>query len=412
MSANAATEARAASSHSGNRAVLLSVATLSQFGASVMQQGTIVLGVFIAATYHLSLTQMGTVLASMTFGLMFSGLVNGPLVDQWGPRRLLFWGTIIICAAALAIAASPSLGATIALFFIAGLALGTVPLAGTKAVLMMWPRERRGMPMGFRQMGVPLGALAASLALPTLASRIGIRPVYVGFAAIVVVCGMAFCLALPPQTSRPSRQEARRAPGEAKRVLIPAIVGFLLAWGQYTLITYTIPMLRSDGDTLFVAGGLLAIAQVGGAAARLILGHISDRMGGQRARVMLGITLLGVALAIILALLPRDTPIALMALLWFGLGAAFVGWNALALTWAGERVTPAHAGSAMGIETSAVLSGATVSAPVFGAIVESTGSYSVAWLTLAVVLAVAAALLWTQSRHPEERRHESKVIEA
>ncbi|HEY7848835.1 MAG TPA: hypothetical protein VIC27_02160, partial [Ktedonobacterales bacterium] len=75
------------------RATLLSAATLSQFGASVMQQGTIVLGVFFAAAYHLSLTQMGFLLASMTGGLMCSGLANGPLVDLWGPRRALFCGT-------------------------------------------------------------------------------------------------------------------------------------------------------------------------------------------------------------------------------------------------------------------------------------------------------------------------------
>lgn len=412
MSANATTEASATASHAVNRAVLLSLATLSQFGASVMQQGTIVLGVFIAATYHLSLSQMGTLLATMTLGLMFSGLVNGPLVDQWGPRRLLFWGTIIVVAANVAIAVSPSLIVTIVLFFIAGLALGTVPLAGTKSVLVMWPRERRGMPMGIRQMGVPLGALATSLALPTLASHVGIRPIYAAFAGITALCGLLFCLALPAQTTRPSRHETRRAPGELKRLLVPAMVGFLLAWGQYTLATYSIPMLRGDGVSLFVAGGLLAIAQVGGAAARLILGHLSDRMGGQRAQVMLGVTLFGVALAVILAVLPRTTPLALLAPLWLALGAAFVGWNALALTWAGERVTAAHAGSAMGMETSAVLCGATVSAPAFGAIVEHTGSYAVAWLALAVVLAVAAALLWTQSRHPEARPPEARPPEA
>ncbi|HZC04691.1 MAG TPA: MFS transporter [Ktedonobacterales bacterium] len=401
MSAQATADTNATTGRTRSRGALLSAATLSQFGASVMQQGTIVLGVFIAAAYHLSLTQMGAVLATMTFGLMFSGLVNGPLVDLWGPRRLLFFGTIVISAAALAIAASPGLGVTVALLFVAGLALGTVPLAGTKAVLLTWPRERRGMPMGFRQMGVPLGALAASLTLPTIANSVGIHPIYLGFAVVVALCGLLFCAMLPSQTTRPSRHEARRAPGEARRILVPAIVGFLLAWGQYTLITYTIPMLRSEGVTLIVAGVLLAIAQVGGAAARLVLGHLSDRMGGQRARVMLGVTLIGVALAVILAVLPPHMPIALLAPLWFALGTAFVGWNALALTWAGERVTAAHAGSAMGMETSAVLCGATVSAPLFGAIVERSGSYQAAWLTLAMVLAVAAALLWTQTRRPE-----------
>ena len=57
----------------------------------------------------------------------------------------------------------------------------------------------------------------------------------------------------------------------------------------------------------------------------------------------------------------------------------------------------------MGLETSAVLFGATVSAPVFGSIVEWAGSYQAAWLTLAAVLALALILLVTQTRRPEPR---------
>ena len=389
------------------RGALLSLGTIAQFGASVMQQGTIVLGVFFALAYHLTLTQMGALLAALTFGLMCSGLANGPLVDLWGPRRVLFCGTLVITAAAIAIAFSPNLIATVALLFLAGLSLGTVPISGTKAILVAWPREHRGMPMGVRQMGVPLGALAASLALPTLASRVGLRPIYLGFALIVAICGLLFCAVLPAQTARPSRHEAHRAPGEARRILIPAIVGFLLAWGQYTLLTYTIPMMRQNGMTLVAAGALLAVAQVGGAIARLALGHISDRMGGRRAHALLGITGVGVALA----LLPHAVPMALLVALWLGLGAAFVGWNALALTWAGERVAAAHAGSAMGLETSAVLFGATVSAPIFGAIVEWAGSYQAAWLTLAAVLALAFAILLTQTRRPESHPDADPSVE-
>lgn len=383
------------------RAILLTTATLSQFGASVLQQGTIVLGVFFAATYHLSLSQMGTVLASATFGLMLSGLAAGPLVDQWGPRRVLFIGTLTITTISIAIALSPSLGVTMTLLFLMGLVLGTVPLSGTKAVLLMWPRERRGMPMGIRQMGVPLGALATALILPTLASQVGLHPIYFGLAVVVAICGLLFCAVLPSQTTRLSRRQTRLSRGEARRVLIPASSGFLLAWGQYTLMTYTIPMLHQDGVSVALAGGLLAIAQVGGAVARLLLGHISDRMGGRREHTLLGITLFGVALAVTLAELPRHVPFFWLAALWLALGAAFVGWNALAVTWAGERVHESHAGAAIGLETSAILSGATVSTPIFGVIVEYAGSYQMAWFALAAALAVAAVLLWTQARRPD-----------
>ena len=69
MSAQAArAEATAYATH--GRGALLSLGTLAQFGASVMQQGTIVLGVFFALAYHLTFTQMGALLAALTCGLM------------------------------------------------------------------------------------------------------------------------------------------------------------------------------------------------------------------------------------------------------------------------------------------------------------------------------------------------------
>src|SRR5579859_1482553 len=79
--------------------MLLVAATISQFGGSVAQQGTVVLGVFFAATYGLSLPQMGAVVSSLTLGLVISGLVVGTLVDRYGPRRVLFVGTLLLVAA-------------------------------------------------------------------------------------------------------------------------------------------------------------------------------------------------------------------------------------------------------------------------------------------------------------------------
>ena len=388
------------------RTVLLTSATFSQFGASVMQQGTIVLGVFIAATYNLSLSRMALTLSAMTLGMMVSGLVTGGLVDRWGPRRVLFVGALAVSALAVSVALSPSLPVTTTLLFALGVATGTIPLSGVKVILKLWPLERRGLPMGVRQMGVPLGALAAALILPSVATRTGFQPVFLGFAALAGIGGLVFWALLPPETDQRAISVARRGvPRQTSRLLIPGICGFLLAWGQYTLITYTIPMLRGLGFTVVLAGAMLAFAQVGGAAARLALGALSDRMGGRRDQALLGVTALGVALAITLAYLPRGLPVWALAALWLALGVAYVGWNALAVTWAGERVAEARAGAAMGLETSAILAGATISAPVFGFIAEISHGYRDAWLTLAAALTIALLLLWTQARHPALASH-------
>ncbi|MGH2517958.1 MAG: MFS transporter, partial [Ktedonobacterales bacterium] len=368
----------------GRRGLLLAAATISQFGGSVAQQGTVVLGVFFAAAYGLSLPQMGAVVSSLTVGLVISGLVVGTLVDRYGPRRVLFVGTLLLAATSATIGVIQPLAPTVIFLFLLGLALGVVPLAGTKAILMAWPLEHRGLPMGVRQMGVPLGAMVAALALPALASRFGLHPLYFGFAALIAAGGFIFCAVLPSSrpVARRARQETAPLRREAHSLIVPAFCGFLMVWGQYALATYTIPYLHGrDGISIAAAGVLLAVAQIGGAAARIFLGHISDRLNGRRDLVLLCSAIGGAVLACVLAVLPLHVPIVLLAPLWFALGMTMVGWNALMLTWSGERVSVRNAGAAIGMTTSAILLGAAISASGFGVIVQISGGYRVAWLS-------------------------------
>lgn len=394
----------------GRRGILLAAATLSQFGGSVTQQGTVVLGVFFAATYQLSLSQMGGIVSALTLGLVVSGLVVGSLVDRYGPRRVLFLGTLLLIIPTTIIGAVHQLPVTIAMLLVLGLLLATVPVAGTTAILMASPPERRGLPMGIRQMAVPAGAMVTALLLPTLAARFGPHPLYFGFAALLAITGLAFCAALPahpPQTSRDTIDGAllRR---EAPRLAVPALCGFLMAWGQYVLTTYTIPFLHDRHGVSFAAAGvLLAISQAGAAGARILLGYISDRMAGRCDLVLMATAACGALLAGALAVLPRGCGMPALALLWFLLGATMVGWNALMLTWTGERVSAHNAGAAIGLTTSAILLGATISAPAFGFIVE-VGGYQSAWMTLGAILALVVAILWVNTRtsahlsvHPE-----------
>lgn len=400
-------------SDQGRRGALLATATLSQFSASLAQQGTVVLGVFFASAYGLSLSQMGAVVSSPTFGLVVSGLFVGSLVDRYGSRRVLFWGTLLMVAASAAIGAIHRLPLTVALLFVLGLALGTVPLAGTKAVLAAWPRERRGLPMGVRQMGVPVGALAAALLLPALAAQGGLHVLYFGFAVLLAAGGLAFYAALPagvPASDAADPRNEVRLRREARQIVVPAVSGFLLAWGQYALTAYTIPFLNDRGGvSIAAAGGLLALAQAGGAGARMLLGHLSDRLDTRRDLVLMATAACAALLACVLAVLPQHVWLVVLAPLWLLLGATMVGWNALMLTWTGERVSVRNAGAAMGLTTSAILLGAAISAPIFGFIVQASGTYRTAWFSLGAILAAAALLLWGNARWSLRRARASQA---
>ncbi len=110
-----------------------------------------------------------------------------------------------------------------------------------------------------------------------------------------------------------------------------------------------------------------------------------------------------------MAVFPAPVSVPVLVVLWLAMGVTRVGWNALMLTWAGERVSVGDAGAAMGLTTSSVLAGAIVCAPALGLIVQVSGTYHVAWLTLAALLCVAAALLWREARSEGRRMRATRT---
>ncbi len=73
------------------------------------------------------------------------------------------------------------------------------------------------------------------------------------------------------------------------------------------------------------------------------------------------------------------------------LGLAAVGWGGLFGTAAGEIGGRAASGQVAGLTAAAVNVGIVVGPPAFGAIVDSSGSYELAWLAMAVSSAAAIA---------------------
>lgn len=405
--------ASAASSRSSPAARTLSLvlATLSQAGMTLVHQGVVVVGIFFIVAYHLTLAQMGVVVSFVSLGWMSSGLATGVLVDRLGPRIVLFFGTLLMSMAAVVIGFTSNLVVICALLFLIGLGVSTVSLAGTVTVLTSWSRAERGLPMGIRQMGVPVGSMVAAFTLPTIAAHFGLHTLFWIFAAELFVLGMGFCLILPA-TPRQRSKIPRPKPTvklihDLPHIARPAFVGFLLAWGQYLLLSFTIPMLHNAwGFSVTLAGVVLAVAQIGGGIARILFGALSDRIHGRHDLVLVGTAAAATLMALVIGLVPAQMPLAVILVLWFFLGAVMVGWNGLIVTWAGETVQQSNAGAAMGLTTSCVLFGAIITAPIMGLIIQTTKSYASAWLALAGVMLLATLVLWWGVRHEKVPAHE------
>lgn len=377
----------------------MGLALLSQTGMSFVQQGLVILGSFFAISFHLSLTQLGLITTALSLGVMTSMVFVGLAVDRFGPRVILFWGTVSMTAFALLFLKVRTFAVLLPVLFFMGATLSIVPSAGTKAVFTAFAGRPRGLVMGIRQTGVPLGAAIAAYVLPQLVPTWGLHGVYLLFAIGLLLTGWLFAAVIRPwekQTSAHTNVRMERK--HWRRLVRPTSVAFFMVSGQYILLTYSISDLHKVHHvSLVVAGSVLALSQIGGGLGRVILGQWSDRMGGRRPPILAGTAAAGAVLAFVVGILPAITPLWCLFIVWTLFGFAAVGWNALALTWAGESVPPTHSGLAMSLTGSIVFLGSSVFSPFFGWVVDVTHRLAIGWWMLAVLLLIAATIAWSSA---------------
>jgi MFS family permease len=141
------------------------------------------------------------------------------------------------------------------------------------------------------------------------------------------------------------------------------------------------------------AGWLLALAQAGGTASRLVGGVLSDRFLRGRRRPGVVITALIGAGAFAIFGLDVMLPMPVVAAVALIAGAGAFGWVGLYFALVAEIGGARAAGLLTGVAVAAAWSGVLVGPLLFGLVLEITGSYGPAWLLMAAVAIVVAVVL-------------------
>jgi predicted MFS family arabinose efflux permease len=172
--------------------------------------------------------------------------------------------------------------------------------------------------------------------------------------------------------------------------------------GQMTLITY-IPLYLKDamGFSAYWASQALALTQAGAMVGRVGWGVASDRLfGGRRKIVLILIGWLSAILIMALGFMRPQSPLYLLLPILFLAGVCLVGYQGVSYALIGELAGKAKTGSALGMMITINAACATLGTPLFGYIVDQTGSYPIAWMLLAGVLGVGVLGLATLLEEP------------
>jgi MFS family permease len=340
----------------------------------------------------LSLTQASSLVSAPVLGVLCSLVLWGALTDRVGERWVLAAG---LGGAAVALLVATGVHRPLllgALLFAAGASSACVQVASGRLILGWFPVRERGLAMGLRQTGQPLGFGLAALSLPALGDR------DVAGALLFLAGGCALAGVLIAVAVRDPQKEAVTAfragsPYRSSYLWRIHLASTLLVVPQFTVAAFAFDYLVSERHwNKSTAGTLLAVAQIGGAAIRLSAGWWSDR-AGRRLRPMLTLCL---ATAVVLALLAVGmiggwgvvvVPAVVLA------AVLTVSTNGLAFTAVAERAGRAWAGRALGVQNTAQNLAAAATPPLIATVITAVGSgagYSVAFSAIVGLPLLAA----------------------
>lgn len=348
----------------------------------------------------LTLAQAGLVAAAPTAGMVATLVAWGHLADRRGERGVIAVGLVLTALLAAAAAAASGLVLLGLLLALAGGASASVNSASGRIVVGWFPKERRGLAMGIRQMSQPLGVAAAAIVVPPLAAAHGISAPLIAAAVATGVCAVLCAVGIenPPRATSAEVAAAVSPYRRSGFLLRIHTVSALLVVPQFLLSTFGMVWLIAGlGWNAAAAGALIAASQFIGAFGRIAVGALSDRVGS-RARVLRWVALSGIAVMALLA--------AVAALAWSPAAAVVlviatsvtVADNGLAFTSVAEAAGSGWSGKALGVQNTGQFIVASAVGPLMGALITAVG-YPLAFALTALAPLVSLPLIPREDEH-------------
>ncbi|HKX75577.1 MAG TPA: MFS transporter [Acidimicrobiia bacterium] len=338
------------------------------------------LGTELIAQFEITRGQLGLIIGmSMLVGGLSSPVV-GVFTDWLGGQRALALVFAISGVSYLALSAAPAYWFLLVAAFIGGIANGLTNPATNKLIATDVAPGRRGIVTGIKQSGVQVGATLLGLLVPLGVIAWGWRPTVstVGLVWLAFL-GIIWKVTSPADANhRPSRVGRTSAFGQVWQVSV-----YGLTLGMVAAVIILLPLLTEEalGFSRVTAGRVTALAAVTAIAGRLAWARRAERLHAYPGTLRLIAWLAVAALAIIAGSFTFNW------LIWLGavvIGLSAGSWNSVGMLATIVTAGPSRAGAATGWVQLGFLAGAGLSAPLYGWLIDITGSYQ-------PVLAVAGA---------------------
>ena len=342
---------------------------------------------------------------SVTVFLFFAvGIIAGPLADRYGPRRLVVVGAIFMGGGLWLTAQVQSLAAGILVYGLGvGLGIGSylVPL---NAATGAWFEKHRTLALGVNTVGIGLGTLILVPVAEWLIRTAGWRSAFeaMGIGSVLVFALVALVSFKPPTPLAPlsvSISAVKRAVRRSEFWRL-YFAGFFMSVALFIPFVFVVQYAKEQGISSSSAAFLITSLGVGSVLGRLGLGVVGIRVGVLPLIIMC------------FAIQPLSYVIWLVAgsnyvlLLLFAalLGVGYGGFVALSPVAVVGIFGLEGFGGVLGVQYTSAGLGALVGPIGAGAIIDATGSYTVAIvgaIFISLVATFSVLPLWRLGRDSE-----------
>ena len=352
---------------------------------------------------------MGFSVAGITTALLAPFI--GQILDRYSPRRVILAGTVIVTLAYLLLSAAQNLWQY---FLIVGLGMG-LGMAGMGGLawhrsVINWFDHWRGRAIAIAVMGASLAGVMMPPLVTALVEAVGWRGGFVTFSAITGITLLPlvyFLMKDKPEEIGEVRDGHRYAAANRSEVVAdpedsrvwhwkemiraPAFWPIAGIFGSMTCV-YSAVMLHLFGHLLDIgvsaanAAWVLSATALFAALGKPVVGWMSDYFG---ARVTIWMALVMQGLALFLFAGADTLSAALVAACTYGFG--YSGMSPLRTFAVSTALGSASFGSANGVLRLVELPLVISASPLAGFIYDATGSYRIAFLILAGLMAFACA---------------------
>lgn len=271
----------------------------------------------LQAQFGLSYAAIGG-LKTVYSGAMATGQIpSGKLAERFGGVRVLALGTALIAVGYCLAGLTGSLYGVIAGLLLAGLGGSTQHPIASSLVAAAYHGQRSRTALGTYNFSGDLGKMALPAVFALIAASLGWQQTMVVMAAIAVAGAGVILVSLKPIITHGTEEPARNIAGQDRPwaywlLFSIHIADDLVRTGFLIFLPF---LLRDKGADLPTIGLGLSLLFAGGAAGKLVMGWVGQRLG-----VVPSVVLTEVATTLLmLAILPMSLQVALVLLPVLGL---------------------------------------------------------------------------------------------